>query len=90
MELLRGVYDIERLSSKLVFGTVNARDLLSLKVSLSKLPHIKDLIQELDSEYNTQIYERLDLLEDVYNLIEISINEEPPLAIKEGDNQGRL
>jgi DNA mismatch repair protein MutS len=84
MELLRGVYDIERLSSKLVFGTVNARDLLSLKVSLSKLPHIKDLIQELDSEYNTQIYERLDLLEDVYNLIEISINEEPPLAIKEG------
>ncbi len=84
MELLRGVYDIERLSSKLVFGTVNARDLLSLKISLSKLPYIKDLIQGLKSEYNTQIYERLDLLEDIYNLIDVSINEEAPLSIKEG------
>ncbi|MGI6084891.1 MAG: DNA mismatch repair protein MutS [Acetivibrionales bacterium] len=84
MELLRGVYDIERLASKLVFGTINARDLLAIKSSLSKLPYIKELIRDLKTEYNRQLYERLDLLEDVYTLIDISINEDAPLSVKEG------
>ncbi|NLC19781.1 MAG: DNA mismatch repair protein MutS, partial [Clostridiales bacterium] len=72
MELLRGVYDIERLTSKLVFGNINARDLLSLKISLSRLPHIKDLLKDLNAPLNRQIYENLDLLEDVYTLIDNS------------------
>ncbi|NLE24169.1 MAG: DNA mismatch repair protein MutS [Clostridiaceae bacterium] len=84
VELLRGVYDIERLTSKLVFGTINARDLLAIKSSLSKLPYIKDLIQDLKADYNRQLHVRLDLLEDIYSLIEKSINEEAPLSIKEG------
>jgi DNA mismatch repair protein MutS len=84
MELLRGVYDIERLTSKLVFGTINARDLLAINSSLSKLPYIKELIQDLKSDYNRQLYERLDLLEDIYTLIDASINEEAPLSVKEG------
>lgn len=84
MELLRGVYDIERLTSKLVFGTINAKDLLSIKTSLSKLPHIKELIQNLRSIYNSQIYDRLDLLEDVYHLIDDSIHEDAPFSVKEG------
>lgn len=84
MELLRGVYDIERLTSKLVFGTINARDLLAINSSLSKLPYIKELIQDLKADYNRQIYERLDLLEDVYALIDSSINAEAPLSVKEG------
>lgn len=84
MELLRGVYDIERLTSKLVFGTINARDLLAINSSLSKLPYIKELIQDLKADYNRQLYERLDLLEDVYALIDASINEEAPLSVKEG------
>lgn len=84
MELLRGIYDIERLTSKLVFGTINARDLLAIKLSLSKLPYIKELIQGLKAEYNKQLYDRLDLLEDVYSLIDTSINEEAPLSVKEG------
>ncbi|NLB79578.1 MAG: DNA mismatch repair protein MutS, partial [Clostridiaceae bacterium] len=84
MELLRGVYDIERLTSKLVFGTINARDLLAINSSLSKLPYIKELIQNLKADYSRQLYERLDLLEDVYALIYSSINEEATLSVKEG------
>jgi len=84
MELLRGVYDIERLTSKLVFGTVNARDLLAINSSLSKLPYIKELIKDLKADYNRQLYERLDLLEDICALIDAAINEDPPLSVKEG------
>ncbi|MGI6124192.1 MAG: DNA mismatch repair protein MutS, partial [Acetivibrionales bacterium] len=84
MELLRGVYDIERLTSKLVFGTINARDLLAIKSSLSKLPYIKEFIQNLNADYSKQLYERLDLLEDVHTLIDAVINEDAPLSVKEG------
>lgn len=84
MELLRGVYDIERLTSKLVFGTINARDLLAIKSSLSKLPYIKEFIQNLNADYSKQLYERLDLLEDVHTLIDAAINEDAPLSVKEG------
>jgi DNA mismatch repair protein MutS len=84
MELLKGVYDIERLTSKLVYGNINARDLLAIKASLSRLPYVKELIQELKSGLNSQIYERLDLLEDLRDLIEAAIHEDAPLSVKEG------
>lgn len=84
MELLKGVYDIERITSKIVFGNINARDLLSLKASLFKLPYIKDLIKNMNSGLIRQIHERLDLLEDLASLIDGSIHEEPPLSVKEG------
>lgn len=84
MELLRGVYDIERITSKLVYGNINARDLLSLKASLSKLPYIKEIISNLNSQLNIQIFDRLDLLEDLYSLIESSIHEDAPVSVKEG------
>jgi DNA mismatch repair protein MutS len=84
MELLRGVYDIERLSGKLVFGNVNARDLISLKISLSKLPCIKETASQLQAGLNRLVAERLDLLEDIYTLVDAAINDDPPLSIKEG------
>lgn len=84
LELLRGVYDIERLTSKLVFGTVNARDLLALKTSLSRLPMIKSLIADAKSQRLQQLYERLDLLEELCELIEKAIHEDAPLSVKEG------
>lgn len=84
MEMLKGVYDIERLTSKLVYGNVNARDMLAIKASLSRLPYVKDLLQDLKAGLNSQIYERLDLLEDLRDLIEASIHEEAPLSVKEG------
>ena len=84
MDLLRGVYDIERLAGKLVFGNINARDLISLKLSLSKLPYIKEMITGLKSGLNGTMAERLDLLEDMAQLIERAIDDDPPLTIKEG------
>lgn len=84
MEVLRGVYDIERLTSKLVYGTINARDLLAIKASLSRLPYIKDLILGLKAGLNSQIYERLDLLEDLHAIIDAAIHEDAPLSVKEG------
>lgn len=84
MELLRGVFDIERLSSKLVFGNINARDLIALKSSVGKLPAIKEELVNLKEGLNQNIYLRLDLLVDIRNLIEVSIHEEAPLSVKEG------
>lgn len=84
LELLRGVYDIQRLTSKLVYGTINARDLLAMKSSMSRLPHIKELLSGLKSGQNRRLFERLDLLEDLYTLIDDSISEDAPLSVKEG------
>ena len=84
MDLLRGVYDIERLAGKLVFGNVNARDLISLKLSLSMLPYIKEMVSGLKNGLNGTMAERLDLLEDIAGLIEKAIADDPPLSVKEG------
>ena len=84
MELLKGVYDIERLAGKLVFGNINARDLVSLKLSLSKLPYIREMAAGLKSGLNGTIAGRLDLLEDIAELIEKAIADDPPLSVKEG------
>ena len=83
-ELLKKVYDLERLMGRISFGTANARDLLSLKQSISVLPSIKKLLGSCKSEILQEFYNELDLLEDIYDLIEKSINENPPLTIKEG------
>lgn len=83
-ELLNGIYDLERLMTKVIFGTVNARDLIALKNSISMLPHIKTLLNECNAVYQRQIYETMDSLEDIYNLINQAIVDEPPISIKEG------
>ena len=83
-EYLNTVYDLERLTGKISFGTVNPRDMLALKSSLSMLPAIKLITGELDSELLKYINESIDALEDIYTLIDESIEEEPPLSIREG------
>lgn len=83
-ELLKRVYDIERLMGKVILGNVNCRDLIALKNSIGQIPYIKDLLQDCDSDLNLRNYEKLDTLEDIFKLIEASIIEEPPVAIKEG------
>jgi len=82
--LLKHVYDIERLVGKIVFGNSNARDLISLKNSLKQLPEIKQALSSTNSEYAKEIYKNLDACEDLFKLIDISIVEEPPITIKEG------
>ena len=83
-ELLKSVYDLERLSSKLVFGTVNARDLLALKSSLAILPDLKAILSDADATLLNQLRGEIDPLEDVYELIDRSIMDEPPISVKEG------
>jgi len=82
--LLKHVYDIERLVGKIAFGNSNARDLISLKNSLKQLPEIKKALENSQSEYAREIYENLDACEDLFELIDKSIIEEPPITIKEG------
>ena len=84
-EALKKVYDIERLIGKISFGSANARDVISLKNSLEQLPQIKSLLTENGkSNYITIMNKNLDVLEDVYKLIDESIMEDPPITIKEG------
>ena len=77
-KLLFEVYDLERLSGRIAFGSANARDLLQLKNSLKVLPLIKDILSKLD------FYKNIDTLDELYNLLEESIYENPPVTIKEG------
>ena len=81
---LKGVYDIERLAGKIAYGNVNARELNSLKETSSRLPEIKQLISNTKSNMLHNLYERLDTLDDIYELIDKSILEDPPIAITEG------
>lgn len=83
-ELLKRVYDIERLMGKVVLGSVNCRDLIALKNSIGQIPYIKNLLSDFEAQYNKYCYEQLDCLEDVCQLIEASIIDDPPITIKEG------
>ena len=76
--------DIERIISKVGFGNVNPRDLINLKQSLSILPKIKLILKNTKSENLRFIYESLNTLEDLYNIINNSIVEEPPFSVREG------
>ncbi len=84
-ELLGGIYDLERLMSKVVYGTVNGRDLVALKNSLSLLPQIRSLLQVCKAPYHKEIHSRFDVLEDIHQLIKEGITEEPPISVREGD-----
>ena len=72
------VYDLERLSGKIAFGSANARDLLQLKNSLKVLPNIKQILIDIN------FYKNIEELDDLYKLLENSIYENPPVSIKEG------
>ena len=81
---LKKVYDIERLAGKMAYGNANARDMITLKNSLSKLPDVKQVLSSCTSEMLKELYENLDELKDIYELIEKSIVEDPPMTVKEG------
>ena len=85
IECLTGLYDIERLASKVSLGSINAREMLSLKHSLAKLPFLKECASKFEHGLFRQINENLDPLEDIYELLEKSIAEDPPVVITEGD-----
>lgn len=81
---LKNVYDIERLISRIVYGNCNGRDLIALKQSVSGLPDLKMEMSQLNSKLISSIYKKFDILSDIYELINDSIIEEPPVSVKEG------
>jgi DNA mismatch repair protein MutS len=83
-EYLNPIYDLERLMGKISYKTANPRDLIAFKSSLEMLPHIKFLIQSFDSGLLREIHDELDDLSDIYQLISVSIEDEPSINLKEG------
>lgn len=83
-EYLNTIYDLERLLTRIALKTANSRDLLAFKTSIQYLPDIYNLLRELPCERINEIYEDYDSLEDLYDLLEQAIVEEPPVSIKEG------
>lgn len=83
-EYLSPIYDLERLLGKVSYKTANPRDLIALRNSLKMLPHIKTLLKDFEGQLLLSIQDRIDDLADICSLIENSIVEEPPIAIREG------
>lgn len=83
-EQLSGIHDLERLMTRIVYGSANARELRSLCAALSRLPELKQLLGGVSSALLREIREKIDPLEDVAALIERAIVDEPPFSIREG------
>ena len=81
---LNGVYDLERLMTRIVYGSANARELRSLCFTISKLPEIKDVLSCAKSKLLVEINNNIDSLIDIETLIDAAIVEEPPISVKEG------
>ena len=82
---LKQVYDLERLAGRIAFGNVNGRDLIQLKTSLAHVPQIRYVLEELNEHgIYDGILARLDPVEDVFDLLDRSIDEEPPISVTEG------
>mgnify|MGYP002797128112 FL=1 len=84
LDNLKKVYDIERLAGKISYGSANGRDLISLKSSAKQLPEIKKILSQVKSSLLTELYSELDTLDDVYDIIDKTIVDEPPISVKEG------
>ncbi len=83
--LLKKVYDIQRIITRISYGNANGRDLLALKQSIEILPELKKLLKQCKSPLLHNIYKDLDTLEDVYFIINSGISNEPPITIREGN-----
>ncbi len=83
-EQLRGVYDLERLMTRIVYGSANARELRSLCYAFSRFPAIKDTLRVVKAPLLREIDGNIDALEDIKTLLDDAIVEEPPISVKEG------
>ena len=83
-EYLNPVYDLERLVTRVTYQTANPRDLIAFRNSIHMLPPIKTLMSDFHSSLLKRLYEQLDTLDELYELIESSIAEEPPLTLHDG------
>ncbi len=83
-DLLRGMHDIERLITRVTYGSANGRDLKALSCTISKLPQLKSCLKGKSSYILGNIYKNMDDLQDIHNLIERAIVENPPFSTREG------
>jgi len=83
-EELKGIYDLERLNGRVSLGRANARDLEALKSSILRLPKIKKRLADSTSELLYDISNRMDALQDIAQIIEKAICDDPPVSLKEG------
>lgn len=79
------IYDLERILAKVTFETANARDLIALKNSLKVIPLIKENLSMTNIRELKNTGEKIDSLEDLFDLLERSINEDPPFTVREGN-----
>lgn len=84
IEHLSGIYDLERLMTRIAYGTANARELRSLSSAIEKLNPLRNLITDCKCEMLREIYNEIDPLEDIFSLIDSAIMEEPPFTVREG------
>lgn len=84
LEQMTGIYDLERLMTRIVYGSANGRELRSLCCALVRLPELKQLLSAVKSQLLTAIAQQIDPLEDICRLIDDSIVEEPPFSVREG------
>lgn len=84
VEMLSGVSDIERILTRVVYGTANAKELKALSITLAKIPAVKNLLDGSRSKLLNEIYSELDSLEDIRNLIDSAICDDPPFTVREG------
>lgn len=85
IEKLNKIYDIERLSGRIVYGSANGRDMVALKLSLKRLPEVKEILAKFDNPLLRELNDNLELAEDVVDIIEKAIVDEPPITTKEGN-----
>ena len=84
IEYLRGIYDIERLCSRIVYGSVSARDCVALSQTLGKILPIKELLSSLPDPYLGEICQGLDPMYEIRMLLDSAISDNPPATTKEG------
>ncbi len=84
-EYLNPIYDLERLITRISYQTANPRDLIAFRNSIEMLPPIRTLLSDVDGALADEIKADFDCLEDLYELIQSSIQEEPPISVREGD-----
>lgn len=84
-EYLNPIYDLERLITRITYQTANPRDMIAFRNSLEMLPPIRTLLEDLDGELTAEIRDDFDCLDDLYDLLSVSINDEPPISVRDGE-----
>lgn len=84
LEALDGVYDLERLNSKIAMASANAKDLSALRTSISRLPKIDDLLNHFSGSHLDELHKQLDLMPDLLETLETAIVDDPPFVLRDG------